>query len=231
MVLRFLQAFDIDPDKVNVNGGAIAMGHPLGATGAMILGTVLDELERTRNEHRARHALHRRRHGHGDDHRAGLGLPPCRRSTSPQCRSASGTGLSARPSRDAVKRPLPQALGDAGGLTQFGVNLVPARARRRRPRSGTGTRTRTSSSIVLEGELVLVEDEGETILRAGDAAGFKAGVPNGHHLVNRTERDGVFLVVGSRAPAERAHYPDLDLLYEKTHGRVRYTNRAGEPFA
>ena len=41
-----MQAFDIDPDKVNVNGGAIAMGHPLGATGAMILGTVLDELER-----------------------------------------------------------------------------------------------------------------------------------------------------------------------------------------
>jgi acetyl-CoA C-acetyltransferase len=47
VVLRYLQAFDIDPGKVNVNGGAIAMGHPLGATGAMILGTALDELERT----------------------------------------------------------------------------------------------------------------------------------------------------------------------------------------
>jgi acetyl-CoA C-acetyltransferase len=46
VVLRFQQAFDLDPAKVNVNGGAIAMGHPLGATGAMILGTVLDELER-----------------------------------------------------------------------------------------------------------------------------------------------------------------------------------------
>jgi acetyl-CoA C-acetyltransferase len=46
VVLRYMQAFDIDPAKVNVNGGAIAMGHPLGATGAMILGTVLDELER-----------------------------------------------------------------------------------------------------------------------------------------------------------------------------------------
>jgi acetyl-CoA C-acetyltransferase len=45
-VLRYLQALELDPDKVNVNGGAIAMGHPLGATGAMILGTVLDELER-----------------------------------------------------------------------------------------------------------------------------------------------------------------------------------------
>jgi acetyl-CoA C-acetyltransferase len=47
VVLRFRQAFGLDADKVNVNGGAIAMGHPLGATGAMILGTVLDELERT----------------------------------------------------------------------------------------------------------------------------------------------------------------------------------------
>ena len=46
VVLRYIQAFDIDPQKINVNGGAIAMGHPLGATGAMILGTVLDELER-----------------------------------------------------------------------------------------------------------------------------------------------------------------------------------------
>jgi acetyl-CoA C-acetyltransferase len=46
VVLRYLQAFDLDHAKVNVNGGAIAMGHPLGATGAMILGTVLDELER-----------------------------------------------------------------------------------------------------------------------------------------------------------------------------------------
>jgi acetyl-CoA C-acetyltransferase len=46
VVLRYMQAFDLDAEKVNVNGGAIAMGHPLGATGAMILGTVLDELER-----------------------------------------------------------------------------------------------------------------------------------------------------------------------------------------
>src|SRR5690606_18663835 len=46
VVLRYMQAFDIPHDKINVNGGAIAMGHPLGATGAMILGTVLDELER-----------------------------------------------------------------------------------------------------------------------------------------------------------------------------------------
>jgi acetyl-CoA C-acetyltransferase len=46
VVLRYLQAFDLDAAKVNVNGGAIALGHPLGATGAMILGTLVDEMER-----------------------------------------------------------------------------------------------------------------------------------------------------------------------------------------
>jgi len=134
------------------------------------------------------------------------------------------------PFRAAVSGRFWRALGQAAGLTQFGVNLV-----RLEPGAWSSQRHWHESEdeflIVLEGELVLVEDEGETILRAGDAAGFKAGVPNGHHLLNRTERDGVFLVVGSRAPAERAHYPDLDLLYEKTDGRVRYTNRAGEPLA
>jgi len=50
VVLRFMQAFDADPDKVNVNGGSIAMGHPLGATGAMIIGTLLDEMERADKE-------------------------------------------------------------------------------------------------------------------------------------------------------------------------------------
>jgi acetyl-CoA C-acetyltransferase len=50
VVMRFQQAFDADWDKINVNGGSIAMGHPLGATGAMILGTLLDELERSDKE-------------------------------------------------------------------------------------------------------------------------------------------------------------------------------------
>jgi len=50
VVLRWVQALDLDMDKVNVNGGAIAMGHPLGATGAMLLGTMVDELERADKE-------------------------------------------------------------------------------------------------------------------------------------------------------------------------------------
>jgi len=50
VVMRFMQAFEGDPDVVNVNGGSIAMGHPLGATGAIILGTLMDELERSDKE-------------------------------------------------------------------------------------------------------------------------------------------------------------------------------------
>ena len=72
VVLRYLQAFELDPAKVNVNGGAIAMGHPLGATGAMILGTLVDELERRDLTTGAGDPVHRRRHGHRDDHRSGV---------------------------------------------------------------------------------------------------------------------------------------------------------------
>ncbi len=72
VVLRYLQAFELDPEKVNVNGGAIALGHPLGATGAMLIGTALDELERSGKNVATRDALHRRGDGDGDDYRAGV---------------------------------------------------------------------------------------------------------------------------------------------------------------
>ena len=74
VVLRFLQAFDADPSRVNVNGGAIALGHPLGATGAMILGTALDELERTGKETALATLCVGQRHGRRHDHRAGVSL-------------------------------------------------------------------------------------------------------------------------------------------------------------
>jgi acetyl-CoA acetyltransferase len=67
VVLRYLQAFDLDPAKVNVNGGAIALGHPLGATGAMILGTCSTNWSGAIFR-RPCHAVHRRRHGHRNDH-------------------------------------------------------------------------------------------------------------------------------------------------------------------
>jgi acetyl-CoA acetyltransferase len=72
VVLTFMDALNIPHERINVNGGAIAMGHPLGASGAMILGTALDELERTRQDHRSGQPVRGRRHGLGDGHRTRL---------------------------------------------------------------------------------------------------------------------------------------------------------------
>ena len=72
VVLKFQKDLNIPDEKLNVNGGAIAMGHPLGATGAMITGTMVDELERRNARARSGHAVHRRRHGCRDHHREGL---------------------------------------------------------------------------------------------------------------------------------------------------------------
>lgn len=74
---------------------------------------------------------------------------------------------------------------------------------------------------VLEGELVLVDDAGETILRPGDSAGWPAGVPDGHHLQNRTETVATFLVVGTRNDEDHGEYSDIDM----TFGPGRYTRR------
>jgi uncharacterized cupin superfamily protein len=78
--------------------------------------------------------------------------------------------------------------------------------------------------------VTLVEDEGETLLRAGDAAGFKAGVPNGHSMVNKSAADVLFLVIGTRAKLERAHYPDVDLAYEFDGKAFRFLHKSGEPY-
>ena len=120
-------------------------------------------------------------------------------------------------------------LGDAVGLTQFGVNLTTLK-----PGSASALRhwhdNEDEFVYVLEGELTLVENEGEMVLKPGDAAGFKAGVANGHHLVNRSGSDAVYLEIGSRAARERAHYPDIDLAVVKDETGVRYTRKDGTPF-
>src|SRR5438552_5022058 len=94
------------------------------------------------------------------------------------------------------------ALGNVAGLTQFGVNLT-----RLKPGAASSLRhwheQEDEFVYVLEGEITLIEDGGEVRLSPGDAAGFKAGVPNGHHLINKTQRDALYLEVGTRAPRER----------------------------
>lgn len=104
-------------------------------------------------------------------------------------------------------------LGDAAGLDQFGVNLL------RLPTGAWSSQRHWHHGEdefiwVLEGEVVLVEDEGETILRAGDCAGFKAGVQNGHKLENRSAADAVILEVGTRKPGgDHGEYPDIDMTF------------------
>ena len=83
---------------------------------------------------------------------------------------------------------------------------------------------------MLEGEVVLVEDVGETVLKPGDAAGWKAGVADGHCLINRSNRDAVLLEVGTRAKAERAHYSDIDMQVTRDDQGFRYTHKNGEPY-
>ena len=78
--------------------------------------------------------------------------------------------------------------------------------------------------------MVLIEDGGETVLKPGDAAGFKANVPNGHQLVNRSAQDALYLEIGTRSRSERAHYPDVDLVMVRDAAGARYTHKSGEPY-
>ena len=121
-------------------------------------------------------------------------------------------------------------LGNAVGLDQFGVNLT-----RLKPGMASAQRHWHASEdefvYVLEGEVVLCEDGGEVVLKPGDAAGWKAGVANGHCLVNRTARDAVYLEIGTRAKTDRAEYPDIDLAVRKDESGVHYTHKSGEPYA
>ena len=83
---------------------------------------------------------------------------------------------------------------------------------------------------MLEGELVLAENDGEIVLKAGDAAGFKAGSGVAHRLINRGNRDAVYFEVGTRAKTERVHYPDVDLELVRDEKGRRYQRRNGEPY-
>jgi uncharacterized cupin superfamily protein len=105
-----------------------------------------------------------------------------------------------------VKRSLTQALG----LTQFGVNITELA-----PGAASALRHWHSHEdefvFVLEGEPTLVTDAGEQLLKPGLCAGFPAGAPNGHQLVNRTSQPVRFVEVGTRDARDEGHYPDVDL--------------------
>jgi uncharacterized cupin superfamily protein len=121
-------------------------------------------------------------------------------------------------------------LGNAAGLDQFGVNLTTLK-----PGASSALRhwheKEDELVYTLDGEVVLVEDSGETVLRAGDAAGFKANSRDGHHLVNRTTHNAVYLEIGTRSRHERVEYPDVDLIAVRDEKGMRFTRKNGEPYA
>jgi uncharacterized cupin superfamily protein len=126
------------------------------------------------------------------------------------------------PCRTRMRR----ALGDAAGLTQFGVNLLHLP-----PGAWSSQRhwhtEEDEFAWIVEGEVVLVTDAGEEVLRAGDCAGFKAGVADGHHLQNRSSHPALILEIGSRRPETDAlDYPDIDPRWSETTG---YARKNGTP--
>jgi uncharacterized cupin superfamily protein len=119
-------------------------------------------------------------------------------------------------------------LGDALGLKNYGVNLV-----RLKPGARSAMRhwhTLQDEFVwIVEGELVLVTDAGEQVLRPGTAAGFPAGQQDGHCLINRTERDALYLEVGDRTPGDLPHYPDDDFGARYIDGKRVFTRKDGTP--
>ncbi len=120
-------------------------------------------------------------------------------------------------------------LGEAGGLTQFGVNLV-ILAPGARSSLRHWHRNEDEFVMVTEGECVLVQDAGETVMRAGDCAAFPAGDPDGHCFINRSTTEARFLVVGTKAPSEVATYSDVDMMVVMEGGSARLTYKDGTPW-
>ncbi|HEY9218420.1 MAG TPA: cupin domain-containing protein [Phenylobacterium sp.] len=133
------------------------------------------------------------------------------------------------PFDEPCRNRMRQALGDAAGLDQFGVNLLTLE-----PGAWSSQRHWHTAEdefvYVLEGEVVLVTDDGEETLRPGDSAGFRAGDPNGHHLINRTDAPARILEVGTRTPpgVDGAVYSDIDMIFPKDADG--YQHRDGTPY-
>jgi uncharacterized cupin superfamily protein len=120
-------------------------------------------------------------------------------------------------------------LGDAAGLTQFGVNLLTLP-----PGAWSSQRHWHSAGdefvYVLCGEVVLVTDDGEEILHAGDAAGFPANDPNGHCLQNRSAAEARVIEIGTRVVGDVGYYSDIDMLAPAGGEPAVYTRRDGTPY-
>jgi uncharacterized cupin superfamily protein len=145
--------------------------------------------------------------------------------------------IAAVPKRKGSGYPLPfdapcaervrQRLVFAGGLTDFGANLMHLP-----PGNWSSQRHWHSHEdefvYVLEGEVTLIEDGGETILRAGDCAAFPKGSGNGHHMINRSSAMAIYLEVGSRQPEDLTTCSDIDMMSSNAEGR--FVHKDGTPY-
>jgi len=121
-----------------------------------------------------------------------------------------------------------QAVGNAGGITQFGANIVTLE-----PGALSSLRhwheQQDEMLVVISGELTLVDDSGDTQLRSGDVVAFPAGDENGHHIVNKSNADGKFFVVGTRTSTETGWYSDEDMKVSFDENGFNFTRRDGSP--
>jgi uncharacterized cupin superfamily protein len=132
-----------------------------------------------------------------------------------------------KPFDEIAKDRVRQRLGDAAGITQFGVNLLQLP-----PGSASSQRHWHSAEdefvFVVSGEIVLVTNKGEEVLRAGDCAGFPKGADDGHQLVNKSSQRAVCLEAGGRSAEDVCVYSDIDMMIDKTKGG--YTRKDGTPY-
>ena len=138
-----------------------------------------------------------------------------------------GTGYPHPHDRPCLNR-VRKRLGNAGGLKDFGINLTHLP-----PGNWSSQRHWHSHEdefvYVLEGEVVLVEDNSETVLHAGECAAFPKNSGNGHHLVNRSGLIAAYLEVGSRSPADVITCSDIDMMSPSTDGR--FLHKDGTPYS
>jgi uncharacterized cupin superfamily protein len=114
------------------------------------------------------------------------------------------------PYRDGQRKRWNRRLGDYGGLKNYGVNFV--RVEPGGQSSARHAHTRQDEFVyIIEGEFVLVTNAGRETVRPGTCIAFPSGTGDGHHFLNVTDKDAVFLVVGDRTPGDEVTYPDIDL--------------------
>jgi uncharacterized cupin superfamily protein len=130
------------------------------------------------------------------------------------------------PYRDAMDKRWYRRIAPVAGIEDFGVSHVVLKP------GGISSQRHWHEGedefvVMISGEAVLVEDEGETSLRAGDCAAFPKGVPNGHHLLNRSDQDCVFLAIGRTATTD-CHYSDVDVHLDAASGL--FTHKDGSAY-